>query len=70
MKRKPSGGKAASRRSRKKGASPQHSINTQTHPDAAGIKVGAEEFGVAAWRRRDVWIRSNEGVAMAGNTRL
>jgi transposase len=47
MKRKPSGGKAASRRSRKKGASPQQSINTQTHPDAAGIDVGAEEFVVA-----------------------
>jgi transposase len=47
LKRKPSGGKAASRRSRKTGASPQHSINTQTHPDAAGIDVGAEEFVVA-----------------------
>ena len=47
MKRKPSGGKAASRRPSKKGASPQQSINTQTHPDAAGIDVGAEEFVVA-----------------------
>ncbi len=47
MKRKPSGGKAASRRSPKKCASTQPSINTQTHPDAAGIDVGAEEFVVA-----------------------
>jgi len=47
MKRKPAGGKAASRRSSKKGASPQQSINTQTHPDAAGIDVGAEEFVVS-----------------------
>jgi len=47
MKRKSSGGKAASRRSRKTGASPQHSINPQTHPDATGIDVGAEEFVVA-----------------------
>lgn len=35
------------RGARKKGASPQHSINTQTHPDAAGIDVGAEVFVVA-----------------------
>lgn len=47
MKRKPSGGKAVSRRSPKKGASTQQSINTQTHSDAAGIDVGAEEFVVA-----------------------
>ncbi|MEO5716887.1 MAG: IS110 family transposase [Luteolibacter sp.] len=47
MKKKPSGGKAASRRSSKKGVSPQQSISTQTHPDAAGIDVGAEEFVVA-----------------------
>jgi transposase len=47
MKRKPSGSKAVSRRAPKKEASPQHSINTQTHPDAAGIDVGAEEFVVA-----------------------
>ncbi len=44
MKRKPSGGKAVPL---KKSASPQQSINTQTHPDAAGIDVGAEEFVVA-----------------------
>lgn len=47
MQRKPFRGKAASRRSSKKGASPQHSIDIQTHPDAAGIDVGAEEFVVA-----------------------
>lgn len=47
MKKKAIGKKAASRRSRKKGASPQPSINIQTHPDAAGIDVGAEEFVVA-----------------------
>jgi transposase len=47
MKKKPPGKKAASRRARKTGDSPQHSINTQTHPDAAGIDVGAEEFVVA-----------------------
>jgi len=47
MKRKPVGGKAAARRPSKKGASPQHSINTQTHPDAPGIDVGAEELVVA-----------------------
>lgn len=47
MKKKPPGKKAASRRARKTGDNPQHSINTQTHPDAAGIDVGAEEFVVA-----------------------
>ncbi len=47
MKKKPTGKKAASRRARKTGDNPQHSINTQTHPDAAGIDVGAEEFVVA-----------------------
>lgn len=47
MKKQPSGSKAASRRPHKKGASPQQSINTRTHPDAAGIDVGAEEFVVA-----------------------
>ena len=47
MKRNPVGGKAASRRSVNKAASPQASINIQIHPDAAGIDVGAEEFVVA-----------------------
>lgn len=47
MKRKPSSGQAVTRRHPKKGSSPQHSIDTQTHPDAAGIDVGAEEFVVA-----------------------
>lgn len=50
MKAKPSGGKAAkakSRRPRKPTAKATQSINTQTHPDAAGIDVGAEEFVAA-----------------------
>jgi hypothetical protein len=47
MKRKPSGGKAVSRRSRQKEASPHACLNIQTHPDAAGIDVGAEEFVVS-----------------------
>ena len=47
MKKKATGKKAGSRRARKTGDTPQHSINTQTHPDAAGIDVGAEEFVVA-----------------------
>jgi transposase len=37
----------AGKRSGKTKASSQQSINTQTHPDAAGIDVGAEEFVVA-----------------------
>jgi len=47
MKIPPSVGKAAKGQTRKAGASPQPAINTQTHPDAAGIDVGAEEFVVA-----------------------
>lgn len=47
MKRKPSGGKAASHYPSKKVATVQPSINTRTHPDAAGIDVGVEEFVVA-----------------------
>ena len=47
MKKKPTCKKAASRRARKPGVNAQYSINTQTHPDAAGIDVGAEEFVVA-----------------------
>lgn len=47
MKMKPSDGKAASHRPSKKVASAQPSINTRTHPDAAGIDVGAGEFVVA-----------------------
>lgn len=47
MKTPPSGGKAAKRQSRKTSTNPQPAINTQTHPDAAGIDVGAEEFVAA-----------------------
>lgn len=47
MKRKTPGSKIASRRSGKAGATPPYSINNKTHPDAAGIDVGAEEFVVA-----------------------
>ncbi len=47
MKRKPTSDQAASHRSSKKGASPPHSINTQTHPDGAVIDVEAEKFVVA-----------------------
>ncbi|MEO5713688.1 MAG: IS110 family transposase [Luteolibacter sp.] len=50
MKAKPSGGKSAkskSRRPRKTTTKSTQSINTQTHPDAAGIDVGAEEFVAA-----------------------
>ena len=50
MKTNPSGGKTAKakfRRPRKTTAKPSQAINTQTHPDAAGIDVGAEEFVVA-----------------------
>lgn len=47
MKRKPVARKVASRGSRKKIANPLHSINIRTHPDAAGIDVGAEEFVAA-----------------------
>lgn len=50
MKTKPSGGptaKAKSRRPRQPTAKPAQAINTQTHPDAAGIDVGAEEFVAA-----------------------
>ena len=60
MKRKPSGGKAASRRSRQKEASPHACLNIQTHPDAAGIDVGAEEFVVAVPPDRcEVTVRSH-----------
>lgn len=46
MKKKSSGGKPASRRSRGKAATPAP-IDTRIHPDAAGIDVGAEEFVAA-----------------------
>ena len=47
MKRKPSGDKPAIRPLRKPGTRPDHGINTQIHPEAAGIDVGAQEFVVA-----------------------
>lgn len=50
MKAKPPGGKTAKakfRRPPKSTAKPAQSINTQTHPNAAGIDVGAEEFVAA-----------------------
>ncbi len=45
--RKQPKGKKVRRCSKKQKGSSQQSINTQTHPDAAGIDVGAEEFVVA-----------------------
>lgn len=47
MRPKHLGGRAASPRRRKTNAGPQQAINPQTHPHAAGIDVGAEEFVVA-----------------------
>lgn len=50
MKANPPGGKTAkakSRRPRKPADKPSQSIDPQTHPDAAGIDVGAEEFVAA-----------------------
>ncbi len=39
--------KASSRRARKTSDASRHTLNTQTHPDAAGIDVGSEEFVAA-----------------------
>ena len=50
MKAKPYSGKTAKakfRRSHKTAAKPVQAIDTQTHPNAAGIDVGAEEFVAA-----------------------